>query len=334
MPAETHIDRGPLDRQGVFELIRDQLADILETDPATITEGASFAEDLEADSLALIELVEALEEELGERSVGFRIDDEDLEDLRTVRDAVDYVVRQARSRLTGGTVDEGRPRGRRRWPLGWATASPTGAAAPGLAHRSWCGEQDGDAVERAAGVPGGRGAGPGGGGAQLRPVPGLRRRDAGQGARRGRQRPGPGRGGRGARHRRGAAARARARRPRAGAPRRRSWPTPWRRSSARSTSTPAGRRRATGAAAAGRADRAGGSRAGRLRPQEPAPGADGPPGRGHAALRGAGVGPRPRPPLRGRGLRRRRPAGGRRGTSKKDAEQEAAGSAWRELHDD
>jgi acyl carrier protein len=37
-------------------------------------------------------LVEALEEELGERSVGFRIDDDDLEDLKTVRDAVDYVV--------------------------------------------------------------------------------------------------------------------------------------------------------------------------------------------------------------------------------------------------
>jgi len=76
----------------VFELIRDQLADILEIDPSTITENASFAEDLDADSLALIELVEALEEELAERSVGFRIDDEDLEDLRTVRDAVDYVV--------------------------------------------------------------------------------------------------------------------------------------------------------------------------------------------------------------------------------------------------
>ena len=91
MPAETHIDRGPLDRQAVFELIRDQLADILEMDPATITEGSSFTEDLDADSLALIELVEALEEELGERTVGFRINDEDLEDLRTVRDAVDYV---------------------------------------------------------------------------------------------------------------------------------------------------------------------------------------------------------------------------------------------------
>ena len=81
-----------MDRQQVFELIRDRLADILEVDPSVITESASFSEDLSADSLALIELVEALEEELGERSVGFRIDDEDLEDLKTVRDAVDYVV--------------------------------------------------------------------------------------------------------------------------------------------------------------------------------------------------------------------------------------------------
>ncbi len=92
MPAETHVERGPLDRQAVFELIRDQLADILEIDPGSISESSAFAEDLGADSLALIELVEALEEELGERTVGFRIDDEDLEELRTVRDAVDYVT--------------------------------------------------------------------------------------------------------------------------------------------------------------------------------------------------------------------------------------------------
>jgi acyl carrier protein len=92
MVAETHVEQQPMDRQGVFELIRDRLADILEIDPARISEGDSFADDLEADSLALIELVEALEEELSERSVGFRIDDEDLEDLKTVRDAVDYVV--------------------------------------------------------------------------------------------------------------------------------------------------------------------------------------------------------------------------------------------------
>ena len=92
MPAETHVEKGPLDRQQVFELVRDQLADILEIDPGDVRESCSFAEDLDADSLALIELVEALEEELGERTVGFRIEDEDLEDLRTVRDAVDYVV--------------------------------------------------------------------------------------------------------------------------------------------------------------------------------------------------------------------------------------------------
>jgi acyl carrier protein len=92
VPAETHVERGPMDRQQVFELIRDRLADILEIEAGTIKEGASFSDDLEADSLALIELVEALEEEIGERTVGFRIDDEDLEDLKTVRDAVDYVV--------------------------------------------------------------------------------------------------------------------------------------------------------------------------------------------------------------------------------------------------
>ena len=92
VPAETHVERSPLDRQQVFELVRDRLADILEIEPAAIAEGASFSDDLSADSLALIELVEALEEELAERSVGFRIEDEDLEDLKTVRDAVDYVV--------------------------------------------------------------------------------------------------------------------------------------------------------------------------------------------------------------------------------------------------
>jgi acyl carrier protein len=92
MVAETHVEQPPMDRQAVFELIRDRLADILEIDAGRIGEGDSFTDDLDADSLALIELVEALEEEIGERTVGFRIDDEDLEDLKTVRDAVDYVV--------------------------------------------------------------------------------------------------------------------------------------------------------------------------------------------------------------------------------------------------
>lgn len=78
-------------RDEVVTLIRDRLADILEIEPDQINEGDSFADDLDADSLALIELVEALEEELADRTVGFRIEDEDLQDLKTVRDAVDYV---------------------------------------------------------------------------------------------------------------------------------------------------------------------------------------------------------------------------------------------------
>jgi acyl carrier protein len=92
MPAETHVEGGAIGPDEVFRIIRERLAEIMEIDEARITLDSSFADDLDADSLALIELVEALEEELGERTVGFSIDDEDLGDLRTVREAVDYVT--------------------------------------------------------------------------------------------------------------------------------------------------------------------------------------------------------------------------------------------------
>lgn len=81
-----------MDRNQVFEIIRDHLADILEIDPSVISETSSFTEDLNADSLALIELVEAIEEEFSSQGNQFRIEDEDLEELKTVRDSVDYVV--------------------------------------------------------------------------------------------------------------------------------------------------------------------------------------------------------------------------------------------------
>jgi acyl carrier protein len=90
--AEVPETTGPImSRDEIVELVRSQLAEILEIDISLISESSSFADDLDADSLALIELVEALEEELSDRLPGFRIDDEDLEDMRTVRDAVDYV---------------------------------------------------------------------------------------------------------------------------------------------------------------------------------------------------------------------------------------------------
>lgn len=92
MPAETHVSQSPMGRDEILAMIKDRLADILEVEPSSINDGDAFQDDLDADSLALIELVEAIEEDVGERTVGFRIEDEDLEDLRTVRDAVDYVV--------------------------------------------------------------------------------------------------------------------------------------------------------------------------------------------------------------------------------------------------
>jgi len=64
------------------EIIREQL----DVDPDAIVEGASFVDDLGADSLALVELVLAMEEEFG-----INIPDGDTERLRTVGDAVSYV---------------------------------------------------------------------------------------------------------------------------------------------------------------------------------------------------------------------------------------------------
>ena len=88
MPAETPVQQGPIGRDEIFDIVRDRLADILEIEPSSIAEGQSFVDDLDADSLAL-------EEELSGRIDGFRIEDEDLEDLKTVRDAVDYVHERA-----------------------------------------------------------------------------------------------------------------------------------------------------------------------------------------------------------------------------------------------
>ncbi len=81
----------PVSRAEVLSLVQTELAEILEKSPSDIVEDADF-EQLGADSLALIELVEALEDALSARSAGFHIDDEDLEGLTSVRLAVDYVT--------------------------------------------------------------------------------------------------------------------------------------------------------------------------------------------------------------------------------------------------
>jgi acyl carrier protein len=85
------VNPSTLDRATILAIVRNQLAEILEKSPDEIADDVPFT-DLGADSLALIELVEALEEALSKYSAGFHIDDEDLEGLLSVRDAVNYVA--------------------------------------------------------------------------------------------------------------------------------------------------------------------------------------------------------------------------------------------------
>ncbi len=92
MPAETHSHLGPLGDDDVERVVREQLAEILGIDPDVITLDTRLREDLDADDFAVLDLVDSVVAELGERTVGFTIDDDDLVELRTVRDAVDCVV--------------------------------------------------------------------------------------------------------------------------------------------------------------------------------------------------------------------------------------------------
>jgi acyl carrier protein len=92
MPAETHSNLGPLGADEVERVVREQLAEILGVDPDVVTLDSRLREDLDADDFALLDLVEGVIAELGERTVGFTIDDDDLVELRTVRDAVDCVM--------------------------------------------------------------------------------------------------------------------------------------------------------------------------------------------------------------------------------------------------
>ena len=84
----------------VFDIVRAAVARVLEIDPATISRATSFAADLHADSLALVEVVEIVEEKMRERTGGrFTIDDDDIEDLETIGAAVDYAVARAAGTL-------------------------------------------------------------------------------------------------------------------------------------------------------------------------------------------------------------------------------------------
>ena len=79
--------RDGLDREEILTKIQEITADRLGVDEIDVTPDASFREDLEADSLDLVELIMELEEQFG-----MEIPDEEAEKITTVEEAVDYVV--------------------------------------------------------------------------------------------------------------------------------------------------------------------------------------------------------------------------------------------------
>lgn len=74
---------------GILDRVKTIIVDQLGINRAEVTPDASFIEDLGADSLDVVELVMAFEEEFD-----LRITDEEAEKISTVRDAVEYIANQ------------------------------------------------------------------------------------------------------------------------------------------------------------------------------------------------------------------------------------------------
>ncbi len=75
----------------VMERVQAVVADKLSVDASEVVPEASFTEDLNADSLDLVELIMAFEEEFGTDDNAIQISDEDAESITNVQAAIDYL---------------------------------------------------------------------------------------------------------------------------------------------------------------------------------------------------------------------------------------------------
>lgn len=78
----------------VLERVRNVVAEKLSVDESEVILEASFTEDLNADSLDLVELIMAFEEEFSTDDIPLEISDEDAENIATVQQAVEFLSAQ------------------------------------------------------------------------------------------------------------------------------------------------------------------------------------------------------------------------------------------------
>ena len=78
----------------VFERVRKIVVEQLGVEENDVNPQTSFVDDLNADSLDLVELIMAMEEEFSKEGKTMEISDEDAEKIATVQDAVNYIVEQ------------------------------------------------------------------------------------------------------------------------------------------------------------------------------------------------------------------------------------------------
>ena len=75
----------------LLDKVKTIVAEKLSVDESEVVPTASFTEDLNADSLDLVELIMAFEEEFSDDSTTIEISDEDAESITTVQEAIDYL---------------------------------------------------------------------------------------------------------------------------------------------------------------------------------------------------------------------------------------------------